>query len=182
MPQDTNTKEAIAGLLNRRPMTGPWRSDDPLNIAPKDLPNVPVAPLFRQGTEVIGNARLQQAVESLFQLAPELRGRINRVQAAPTESAIDSAYESKLKPSMLPDTNMLGEWDYNRKSIYLNPSFGTNAGGYALAHPLESTLAHEFGHAANYRHGKEIDELEKLGSQMVPDTVYSNAVTYGRRK
>ena len=183
---DKNVLEGLANILNTRPRTGTfgWTTvHDPLNTAPEGLPDVPPPPIFRPATEVIGGPRLQQAVESLLQAAPELRGRINKVQAAPTSGAIDLATASALKPHELPDTNLAGQWSPRSKTIYINPrSTGDMWSGGLERDPVESTLAHEFGHARGYTHGKHIDELEKLGSQMVPETVYPNAAAYGRGK
>lgn len=175
---DKETFELLRELLNRRPDTGVpgWSAyPDPLNAAPAGLPQVPPPPMFRNATEVIGGPKLQQSVESLLRVAPELRGKINRVQAAPTSSSMRRAMRSDIDVSDLPFSNLLGQWDPDNKSIYINPRITGDVqyGGF-YEDPLESIIAHEFGHAAGYGHGSKIDKLEVLGRKMAPEPVYPN--------
>lgn len=161
MPED-NQLELLREMLNRRP-----RYNDPLNEAPEGLPQVPPAPIFRPDPQVIGGKRLQLAVQNLLKVAPEMRGRTSTVSAAPTSSAIQTAMASGLSPSLLPVSTLLGQRDPSDNSIWINPLYEDGL----MTDPMETTLAHEFGHAAGHRHGPEIDQIEELAKALIPQTI-----------
>jgi hypothetical protein len=154
-------REKVRETLNKRPKTGPWYwQKDPLNAAPEGLPQVPPAPMFRADPEVVGSPEFAQAVEMALKMAPELRGRVKRIAAAPTRAAINELGDASIPVHRMEKANLLGVFDPAKRDIYVNPLM-------AKVNPFD-TLLHELAHVAGYGHGEETDLMEDIGGKIGP--------------
>ena len=138
--------ELISELLNRRPANDPVAKS-----LDGDLPKVPPPPMFRPQTMVIGDKRLNDAVENIFRLAPELRGRSPLIADIPTPSYIQTLLSNNelrdlLTPEHYDKTNIAGQFNPLTREIYSTPTRHRDP-----SFPAEETLGHEFGHLLGYK-------------------------------
>lgn len=204
--QMPNDAEILRELLNRRPVQqvffplekdGSFKyigsKEDPLNAAPEGMPHVPPAPMFRPGTLSGPDPLVAQMLERYFKIAPELRGRVSRVQVGPDRAAMERLIDSNMKPHEYDISSMMGIFDFDTRELSLNPALNkwekmndmseqikslAKAAAEVQGKPvpegfdeyvfpfMERTLAHELGHAAGYGHGKKITDIEQAVERM----------------
>jgi len=121
-------------------------------------------------TEVVGGPKLANDVETLFLIAPFLRGLVPRVVAGPTTGQV---FDPEFDNRDVFDPASNGVYFPRTREIGIDPEIASGRVSYGLAggrryegdSPWREaqrmpTLAHEFGHAVGYRHGYSKDERQ----------------------
>lgn len=186
---DAAQSELLRELLNRGPQATNWFTNrkgpaqDPLGqeLGGRLLSgwNPPVAPppMFRPDTDSGPDPNVANMLESIFKAAPNLRGRVSRLQVGPNRPATEILNQNGIRSNEYEQSNLNGVWDRGTSSISLNPAmmdprakdfFQSLTGSpFARGYKPESTLLHEFGHSQGYKHvDPEMKQLEDMGLSM----------------
>jgi hypothetical protein len=168
-------------LLNRRPKDIPAIGDfkgvrDPLDaVGNPELPSVPHPSGFRPDPIINGSPRLANAVNDMFKIAPELRGRVDQISTAPTPGYLASLSESDIDASQANFTNLAGQHTPAQKRVPKSDIWLRNETHYPEGMSLEQTLGHEMGHIGGIRgHGymiprdADMDMIELLSARAIP--------------
>lgn len=128
-----------------RPIIPAWLIDPG-----RHLPRVPRPPIFRPDTEIRStDPHVLHAVESFFQMAPEMRGRAPYLQHGPdaTTAMYFMSRPEGLGPEDYAASELLGLTNIPTRTMTVNPRV---APGRATASDptFEEVLAHEMGHVA----------------------------------
>jgi len=139
------------------------------------LPKVRPAPPFRPEPFVTGTQGQIDAVTELLRIAPELKGRIDRVTSLPDHALIEALDASGIPVERYDRTNLAGAWTPSTRTMYLNPRY--RGEGERLNH----TLGHEAAHALNQLHGSDVlKTMEQLMRMRFNANNVAKAVSGGK--
>lgn len=154
--------QKIEQLLQNRMQPEEQEIRDHLNFPSIDPASgvAPTAPAFRKQTEVWStNPSLLRQVERLLSIAPEMRGKVNRVEQGRSADVSNSILSEEQRGplwDMWDGLNMLGLFGRKSKNVWIKPELDPEE--------QANTLAHEFSHASGFEHGDP--ELEKSAAAM----------------
>ena len=143
-------------LLGRHP-----KKDNLARSPGGGLPAVAPPPLFRPTTPFVGRPAEARELESLFRIAPELRGRVPRVIMGPTASIAALFSLVDKGPEFYEQSRLHGATGRDN-TISINPDIGSGSSTERLRPSLRQVLGHELGHVAGYSDDDpEIKEIER---------------------
>lgn len=138
------SEEAIRELLNKPAIP---KMSYP-SILDEGIPQVQHAPMFRKNAFplVVGKPETARLVESLLNIAPELRGTFRKIQVGPSEDVMPQLINSGFNADEFPITNLLGTTNLKTRNISLNPRLEDEKSNQFMI----ETLLHELTHAGGY--------------------------------